>query len=149
MGAIRSESSQTTRTRIETQSQNYVAYREAEARIEVAQHDASAKIGVAQHDANARIGVAQHQSDANKIEAVEATKRANIWASTLPQLAMIVMVGLVLIVLIWRRSEGQQIPLRVQQAMIHFGATQAILQDGQWLLLDGDQVVARQRLLAG
>lgn len=50
---------------------------------------------------------------------------------------------IVLIVLIWRRSEGYQIPQRVQQAMIHFGANQAILQDDQWLLLDGDRVVAR------
>lgn len=50
MGAIRSECSQTTQARIET----------------------------AQHNASAKIGVAQYQSEADTIESVEATKRANI-----------------------------------------------------------------------
>ena len=41
------------------------------------------------------------------------------------------------------------IPSNIQRAMAQYGADDAVRINGQWLLLDGDQVVSSQRLLAG
>lgn len=41
------------------------------------------------------------------------------------------------------------IPQQVRTVMAQHGADDAVRINGQWVLLDGDRIVARQRLLAG
>ena len=105
----------------------------------------------AQQQADAQKYEAQQYAEAKKFSAIEGTKRAEIWVTILPQVALILVVGLVLVALIWRSQPAGDsmpvLPTQVRNAMLHFDADDAVLIDDQWLLTRNNRIVARQRLL--